>query len=88
MGRRENSRASAGAWGLTPAQRHSKALEADVLAGAFTPEGLLPVQIPADMDTVERRREDLAFDMECHRNSQGRTCDFGFGMNYRRRDSG
>lgn len=25
----------------------------DVLKGAFTPEGLLPVQIPKDMDTVE-----------------------------------
>ncbi|MGN1025297.1 MAG: glycoside hydrolase family 3 protein, partial [Faecousia sp.] len=35
----------------------------DVLTGAFTPEGLLPVQIPADMDTVERQQEDVAFDM-------------------------
>ncbi len=55
---------------------------ADVLAGAFTPEGLLPVQIPADMDTVERQREDVAFDMECYRDSEGHTYDFGFGMNY------
>ncbi len=53
----------------------------DVLAGAFTPEGLLPVQIPADMDTVERQREDVAFDMECYRDSQGHTYDFGF-VNY------
>lgn len=55
---------------------------ADVLAGAFTPEGLLPVQIPADMETVERQREDVAFDMECYRDSEGHTYDFGFGMNY------
>lgn len=55
---------------------------ADVLAGAFTPEGLLPVQIPADMDAVERQREDVAFDMECYRDSEGHTYDFGFGMNY------
>lgn len=54
----------------------------DVLTGAFTPEGLLPVQIPADMDTVERQREDAAFDMTCYRDSEGHTYDFGFGLNF------
>ena len=54
----------------------------DVLTGAFTPEGLLPVQLPADMDTVERQQEDVAFDMECYRDSQGHVYDFGFGLNY------
>ena len=54
----------------------------DVLTGAFTPEGLLPVQLPVDMDTVERQREDVAFDMTCYRDSQGHTYDFGFGMNF------
>ncbi|MGM9588608.1 MAG: glycoside hydrolase family 3 N-terminal domain-containing protein [Faecousia sp.] len=54
----------------------------DVLTGAFTPEGLLPVQIPADMDTVERQQEDVAFDMTCYRDQEGHTYDFGFGMNF------
>ena len=54
----------------------------DVLTGAFTPEGLLPVQIPADMDTVERQQEDVAFDMACYRDSEGHTYDFGFGLNF------
>lgn len=54
----------------------------DVLTGAFSPEGLLPVQIPADMDTVERQQEDVAFDMDCYQDTQGHTYDFGFGMNF------
>ena len=55
---------------------------ADVLTGIFTPEGLLPIQLPADMDTVERQQEDVAFDMTCYRDSEGHTYDFGFGMNF------
>ena len=55
---------------------------ADVLTGAFTPEGLLPIQLPADMDTVERQQEDVAFDMTCYRDAEGHTYDFGFGMNF------
>ena len=54
----------------------------DVLTGAFIPEGLLPVQLPVDMDTVERQCEDVAFDMTCYRDSEGNTYDFGFGMNF------
>lgn len=55
---------------------------ADVLAGNFVPEGLLPVQLPKDMETVERQQEDVAFDMECYVDSQGHRYDFGYGMNY------
>lgn len=54
----------------------------DVLTGAFSPEGLLPVQIPADMDTVECQCEDVAFDMICYQDSEGHTYDFGFGLNF------
>ena len=43
----------------------------DVLTGAFEPEGLLPVQMPADMDTVEEQCEDVAFDMRCYKDSEG-----------------
>ena len=55
---------------------------ADVLTGAFVPQGLLPVQLPESMDTVERQQEDAAFDMTCYRDSQGHIYDFGFGMNF------
>lgn len=54
----------------------------DVLAGRFTPEGLLPIQIPADMKTVECQAEDVAFDMECYEDTQGHSYNFGYGMNF------
>lgn len=54
----------------------------DVLTGKFTPEGLLPVQMPLNMETVEKQKEDVAFDMVCYRDSEGNTYDFGFGLNY------
>ncbi len=54
----------------------------DVITGRFTPEGLLPVQMPANMETVERQKEDVAFDMECYQDGDGHVYDFGFGMNF------
>ncbi|MGN0427648.1 MAG: glycoside hydrolase family 3 C-terminal domain-containing protein, partial [Agathobacter sp.] len=54
----------------------------DVITGKFTPEGLLPVQIPIDMDTVERQKEDVAFDMTCYQDSEGHIYDFGYGLNF------
>ena len=40
------------------------------------------MQIPVDMDTVERQCEDVAFDMTCYRDNEGHCYDFGFGLNY------
>lgn len=54
----------------------------DVLTGAFTPEGLLPIQIPRNMAAVENQKEDVAFDMECYQDGAGHVYDFGFGLNY------
>lgn len=54
----------------------------DVITGKFVPEGLLPLQIPVDMETVEHQQEDVAFDMECYQDEEGHTYDFGFGMNF------
>lgn len=54
----------------------------DVISGAFEPSGLLPMQVPADMDTVEEQMEDMPFDMRCHVDADGNTYDFGFGMNW------
>lgn len=55
----------------------------DVVSGKYEPSGLLPVQMPADMETVETQHEDVPFDMECHVDSEGNTYDFGFGLNWK-----
>ncbi len=54
----------------------------DILTGAAEPSGLLPMQMPADMNTVETQKEDVPFDMICHKDSEGNTYDFGFGLNW------
>ena len=52
----------------------------DVLRGAVEPSGLLPLQMPASMRTVEEQKEDVPRDMECHVDSEGHVYDFGFGL--------
>lgn len=54
----------------------------DVICGRFTPQGRLPIQMPANMETVERQQEDVAFDMDCYQDEKGHVYDFGFGMNF------
>lgn len=54
----------------------------EVIAGQFEPQGLLPCQMPADMETVERQFEDVPFDMECHTDSEGHVYDYAFGLSY------
>lgn len=54
----------------------------DVLTGAAEPSGLLPMQMPAHMRTVEEQLEDVAHDMECHVDSEHHVYDFAFGMNW------
>lgn len=53
----------------------------DILSGVAEPSGLLPVQMPADMRTVEQQLEDIPFDMRCYVDSEGHTYDFAFGLN-------
>ena len=55
----------------------------DVIAGIVEPSGLLPMQLPADMLTVEAQLEDVPFDMECLRDSEDNVYDFAFGMNWK-----
>ncbi len=55
----------------------------DVLSGATEPSGLLPLQIPANMETVEKQNEDVPLDMECHVDVDGSKYDFAFGMNWK-----
>lgn len=54
----------------------------EILCGMHEPSGLLPLQLPANMDTVEKQCEDVPFDMECHRDEMGNLYDFGYGMNW------
>ena len=55
----------------------------DVVSGRYEPSGLLPLQMPASMETVEKQKEDVPFDMECHKDSEGNVYDFAFGMNWK-----
>ncbi len=53
-----------------------------VVAGQFEPSGLLPFQMPLDMNTVEMQLEDVPRDVDPYEDSQGNVYDFTFGMNW------
>src|SRR5579862_2466585 len=55
----------------------------DILTGAAEPSGLLPLQMPANMKTVEAQKEDTPHDMDCYIDSEGHKYDFGFGMSWK-----
>jgi beta-glucosidase len=54
----------------------------DIISGKVEPSGLLPLQMPANMATVEKQKEDIPFDMEVHLDGDGNSYDFGFGLNW------
>lgn len=54
----------------------------DIISGKFEPYGLLPMQMPANMSTVEKQFEDVPYDMECHKDSEGNSYDFAYGLNW------
>lgn len=54
----------------------------DIISGAHEPSALLPLQMPADMATVENQTEDVPHDMETHVDTEGNSYDFGFGLNW------
>lgn len=54
----------------------------EAVTGVFEPSGLLPFQMPADMETVESQAEDVALDMICYQDQAGHRYDFGFGLNF------
>jgi beta-glucosidase len=55
----------------------------DILTGAAEPSGLLPLQMPADMQTVEKQLEDVPQDMKCYKDEEGHVYDFGYGLNWK-----
>ena len=54
----------------------------DIISGGFEPSGLLPMQLPADMETVETQMEDKTLDMRCYTDSEGHVYDLGYGMDW------
>jgi beta-glucosidase len=53
-----------------------------ILSGGAEPSGLLPVQLPRDMETVENHCEDKPLDLDPYVDSAGNAYDFGFGLNW------
>jgi beta-glucosidase len=53
-----------------------------IVSGGAEPQGLLPMQMPKDMRTVEEQSEDLPFDMKCYKDGDGNSYDFAFGLNW------
>lgn len=54
----------------------------EIVAGRYEPSGLLPMQMPKNMMTVEHQFEDVPFDMEVYTDRVGNKYDYGFGMNW------
>ena len=55
----------------------------ELITGSAEPSALLPLQMPADMETVEAQFEDAPHDMKCYVDAEGNTYDFGFGLNWK-----
>jgi len=55
----------------------------DIISGKTEPSGLLPMQMPLNMSTVEKQFEDVPHDMIPYKDSNGHVYDFGFGLNWK-----
>ncbi|HNV28395.1 MAG TPA: glycoside hydrolase family 3 N-terminal domain-containing protein [Cyclobacteriaceae bacterium] len=55
----------------------------DLLTGAAEPSALLPLQMPANMETVEKQFEDVPHDLACYVDDQGNKYDFAYGLNWK-----
>ena len=54
----------------------------ELISGTVEPSALLPMQLPANMKTVELQMEDVPFDMECYVDADGNVYDFAYGLNW------
>lgn len=54
----------------------------EVIAGQAEPKGLLPMQVPADMEAVEAQLEDVPSDGVAYTDQQGNVYDLAFGLNW------
>ncbi|SHM41341.1 glycoside hydrolase family 3 C-terminal domain-containing protein [Flavobacterium xanthum] len=55
----------------------------DIVSGKTEPSGLLPLQMPLNMPTVEKQLEDVPHDMIPYIDAVGNIYDFGFGLNWK-----
>ena len=53
-----------------------------IAAGVAEPQGLLPMQMPKDMRSVEEQCEDMPFDMRCYKDADGNVYDYAYGLNW------
>lgn len=53
-----------------------------LLCGETVPQGILPVILPKDMETVEQHCEDLPDDMEPYTDSEGNVYTVGYGLSW------
>lgn len=54
----------------------------DIISGNANPSGLLPFNMPANMQTVEKQCEDVPHDMECHKDELGNVYEFAYGLDF------
>jgi len=54
----------------------------DIVSGKVEPSGLLPMDMPLDMKSVEEQMEDVSHDMPCYKDADGNTYSFAFGLNW------
>jgi beta-glucosidase len=54
----------------------------EMVSGTSQPSGLLPMQMPENMATVEKQLEDVPHDMVPYTDTEGNTYDFAFGLNW------
>ena len=69
-------------WSWSSSGRNFEQAYARILSGEVEPSGLLPCQMPKDMETVEASLEDVPRDVECYTDSEGNTYEFCFGLNW------
>jgi beta-glucosidase len=55
----------------------------ETITGKSEPSALLPMQLPANMSTVEKQFEDMPYDVQCYKDAAGNVYDFGFGLNWK-----
>jgi beta-glucosidase len=54
----------------------------EIISGKSEPQGLLPLQMPKDMRTVEENKEDVPFDLKCYKDADGNIYDYAYGLNW------
>ena len=54
----------------------------DIVTGKAESSGLLPFNMPANMEEVEAQCEDVPHDMECHQDEEGNIYSFAYGLNF------